>query len=364
VRSDDDEAGWVAKVLDFGIAKLEQGEIGTTQAGTVLGTPLFMSPEQVRGASSVDHRADLYSLGMCLFHMLTGEYAYYSANYSDILVGICTQPLPRLREKAPWVPEAVEQWFQRACAKERMERFQSADEMTEALQAAGGSPPLSKHKSVPEGRIAAGTLVGFAAPPALATLQHEPTPLSLARTQAVAQSQASAAPEPAAGAPGPAPVAIQITANERAATNPQWGPPPRKDFRPLVIGIGLGVVALTIIAGALALLRDREKVAAAPSAFAAAPNAPPPSAALEASPVPNVAAVVGDPAPAADDGSSMAAESASTSSPEAGNKPDRKAGPQTKAGEMTKKTGSAPSQRPPRSLLVAPAKGSSSDLGF
>jgi tRNA A-37 threonylcarbamoyl transferase component Bud32 len=117
VRSEDEDAGWVAKVLDFGIAKLEQGEKGTTQAGTVLGTPLFMSPEQVRGASSVDHRADLYSLGMCLFHMLTGEYAHYSANYSDILVSVCTRPLPKLREKAPWLPEAVEQWFQRACAR-------------------------------------------------------------------------------------------------------------------------------------------------------------------------------------------------------------------------------------------------------
>src|SRR3954471_3003413 len=138
VKNDDDEAGWIAKVLDFGIAKLEQGESGTTQAGTVLGTPLFMSPEQVRGASSVDHRADLYSLGMCLFRMLTGDYAYYSPNYSDILIAICTLPLPQLREKAPWVPETVEPWFQRACAKEPLERFQSADEMTEALQAASG----------------------------------------------------------------------------------------------------------------------------------------------------------------------------------------------------------------------------------
>src|SRR4051812_33125682 len=139
VKSEDDEVGWIAKVLDFGIAKLEnQGEKGTTQAGTVLGTPLFMSPEQVRGASSVDHRADLYSLGMCLFHMLTGDYAYYSPNYSDILVAICTLPLPFLREKSPWVPVTVEQWFQRACAREPLERFQSADEMSEALQAAAG----------------------------------------------------------------------------------------------------------------------------------------------------------------------------------------------------------------------------------
>src|SRR5689334_7524736 len=165
VRSEDDEVGWIAKVLDFGIAKLEShGEKGTTQAGTVLGTPLFMSPEQVRGASSVDHRADLYSLGMCLHHMLTGEFCFYSPNFSDILIAICTQPLPLLRSKAPWVPEAVEQWFQRACAKEPLERFQSADEMTEALAAAAGASLLQKHKSFPEGRIAPETLVGYAAP--------------------------------------------------------------------------------------------------------------------------------------------------------------------------------------------------------
>src|SRR5258707_11738365 len=148
VKSDEEDVGWIAKVLDFGIAKVDgHGEKGTTQTGTVLGTPLFMSPEQVRGASSVDHRADLYSLGMCLFHMLTGDFAYYSLNYSDTLIGICTRPLPHLREKAPWVPEAVEMWFQRACAKEPLERFQSADEMTEALHAAAGGAALSKHKS-------------------------------------------------------------------------------------------------------------------------------------------------------------------------------------------------------------------------
>src|SRR3954471_2370651 len=177
VKSDDDEDGFIAKVLDFGIAKLaSQGEKGTTQAGTVLGTPLFMSPEQVRGASSVDHRADLYSLGMCLFHMLSHEFAFYSDNYSDILVGICTEPLPLLRAAAPWVPESVEQWFQRACAKEPLERFQSADEMTEALQAAAGGLMLSKNKSSPEGRIAPETLVGYASP-GLATLQLDASPV-------------------------------------------------------------------------------------------------------------------------------------------------------------------------------------------
>jgi hypothetical protein len=115
--------------------------------------------------------------------MLTGDFAFYSPNYSDILVGICTEPLPQLRAKAPWVPEGVEHWFQRACAKEPLERFQSADEMIEALRAAAGTSPLSKHQSVPEGRIAPETLVGYATP-AVTALQPDASPLSLARTQA------------------------------------------------------------------------------------------------------------------------------------------------------------------------------------
>ena len=61
-KTDDDELGWIAKVLDFGVAKLSDTTgAATTKTGTLVGTPLFMSPEQIRGASHVDHRADLYS---------------------------------------------------------------------------------------------------------------------------------------------------------------------------------------------------------------------------------------------------------------------------------------------------------------
>jgi len=286
VKSEDDEIGWIAKVLDFGIAKLDsQGEKGTTQAGTVLGTPLFMSPEQVRGASSVDHRADLYSLGMCLFHMLTGDYAYYSANYSDILIGICTLPLPRLRDKAPWVPETVEQWFQRACAKEPLERFQSADEMSEALQAAGGGMPLSKHKSFPEGRIAPETLVGYATP-GLTLLDAGPA--SLARTQQVVGAAA-----PALGPSTPIPIAVGT--GGRDGTSPDWQPP-RKSLPPAVLGIGLGL-AVVLLMGLLwtALSsRSRPTTTDAPSMSASPPRsstaAPWPGAAPSAAPEPTAPA--------------------------------------------------------------------------
>jgi serine/threonine-protein kinase len=136
-RSEDDEQGWVAKVLDFGIAKLDDNrDKSTTKTGTVLGTPLFMSAEQVRGASTVDARADLYSLGMVFYNMLTGKYAFEGSSFGDLLVSICTDPLPKLGQHAPWASQALEAWFQKASAREVSARFQSADEMIDELYAA------------------------------------------------------------------------------------------------------------------------------------------------------------------------------------------------------------------------------------
>ncbi len=349
VQSDDDEIGWIGKVLDFGIAKLEQGESGTTQAGTVLGTPLFMSPEQVRGASSVDHRADLYSLGMCLFHMLTGEYAYYSPNYSDILVGICTQPLPLLREKSPWVPEAVEQWFQRACAKEAIERFQSADEMTEALQAASGGAALSKHKSFPEGRIAPETLVGYATP-AMATLQLDAGPASLARTQVVAhQTRVVSASAPIAITIGPG---AHHEQREQQVSG-DWTPPPQRRVPPLALGVGLGLLVVTSMTVTLSLLTPANKTRdAAPSAPARLEASPPPREPVPPAPLP---ATTATPEIAQPSGvSSVAAET-----PPRTPKPRGKAASPNKLGANTH-SGSAPAAAP-RPL---PAKTPGSDLGF
>jgi eukaryotic-like serine/threonine-protein kinase len=163
-RSDDDELGWVAKVLDFGIAKLEEhGIASTTKTGTLLGTPLFMSPEQVRGASSVDSRSDLYSLGMVFYNMMTGTFAFNGESFADVLVAICTGPLPDLRAAAPWIPNSVSEWYQRACARDVNLRYQSADEMVEALDLAlGVSTGAMSRGSSPEVKI--DTLRGHAPP--------------------------------------------------------------------------------------------------------------------------------------------------------------------------------------------------------
>lgn len=138
-----EEHDWIAKVLDFGIAKMDDfGDRSTTKTGTVLGTPLFMSPEQVRGASRVDSRADLYSLGMVIFNMLTGTYAFEGKSFGDLLVSICTDKLPQLSRRAPGVPTSLDDWFARACARNPEDRYQTADDLLVGFQMAIGEDSL------------------------------------------------------------------------------------------------------------------------------------------------------------------------------------------------------------------------------
>ena len=362
VKSEDDEVGWIAKVLDFGIAKLDnQGEKGTTQAGTVLGTPLFMSPEQIRGASSVDHRADLYSLGMCSFHMLTGEFAYYSRNYSDILVSICTLPLPFLRQIAPWVPPAVEQWFQRACAREPLERFQSADEMSEALQAAAGSTPLSKHKSFPEGRIAPETLLGYATP-ALVTMQLDAGPTGLARTSQAVGQPGAASPYGATRPYGAAhaPIAIGIGTENRR--NPAGGgPPPERGLPPLLLGVGLGLFVVALLALGLTLWGGNEKTKSRVSGASAQLPALAPTPATTARPTPEAAQPARSPEPTRLSpavASGVAAETL-TPRPSSHGQASRSTQPSRKTATIV---APGPPSKPP--ATPKPSNAPSSDLGF
>jgi eukaryotic-like serine/threonine-protein kinase len=138
-RSQDDDS-YVAKILDFGIAKFAPGpnDHGSTRTGAVLGTPLYMSPEQARGLKSIDYRTDLYSLGLVAYTMLTGNLAFSSESFGDLLLQICTAPLPSLCGNAPWLPPTIEPWFQRACARDPQERYASAQEFADALRAAAG----------------------------------------------------------------------------------------------------------------------------------------------------------------------------------------------------------------------------------
>ncbi len=125
------------KVLDFGIAKL-RGQIDSgsvkTHAGSIMGTPPYMSPEQCRGIQDdIDHRTDIYALGIILFEMLCGTAPFVSAGYGEVLVMHLTKPPPSPRQSNPGVPEHLEQAILKALAKTRQERFASMAELQAAL---------------------------------------------------------------------------------------------------------------------------------------------------------------------------------------------------------------------------------------
>ena len=137
--------GEVVKVLDFGLVKLvglaaaELGAEKLTATGMVFGTPVYMAPEQALGRG-VDHRADLYSLGLILFEMLCGMPPFYSEDSSAVLRMHLGAPRPRLSERgfAGATPE-LESLIAQALAVRADDRFQSAAEMLAAVDAAAAS---------------------------------------------------------------------------------------------------------------------------------------------------------------------------------------------------------------------------------
>ncbi len=128
----------VVKVLDFGVAALSdtQGlDFHATKAGALLGTPHYMSPEQVRGAKSVDHRADLWSLGVVAYRALTGCLPFAAEGLGDLLLEICGDPVPPPTSVAADLGPEVDAFFERALAKDPAARFASARELAAAFSA-------------------------------------------------------------------------------------------------------------------------------------------------------------------------------------------------------------------------------------
>ena len=132
-KSDGDET---VKLLDFGLVTMALAEevLHKTQAGTVLGTPHYMSPEQMRGRA-VDHRSDLWSLGVVAYRAVTGEFPFRAEAIGDLALKICMEPPPAPSTLAPDLFPEVDRFFDKALAKDPASRFQSAREMAGAFAA-------------------------------------------------------------------------------------------------------------------------------------------------------------------------------------------------------------------------------------
>jgi serine/threonine-protein kinase len=140
VRNEDDE---IAKVLDFGVAKMKSpivvDESTQTRTGSLIGTPHYMSPEQVQGNKTVDYRSDIWALGIIAFEMFTGQRPFIGNALGDLVLQICVRDMPKPSQLAP-VPTGFDEWFARAAERDQDKRFQSARELAQTLrEVVGGS---------------------------------------------------------------------------------------------------------------------------------------------------------------------------------------------------------------------------------
>jgi serine/threonine-protein kinase len=148
-HNDDDE---IVKVLDFGVAKVRDAAKVTMQktgVGTLIGTPHYMSPEQVKGIGEVDYRTDLWALGVLAYQCVTGELPFDSEGVGDLLIKITIGDIPVPSKVLSGVPPAFDAWFARICDRDPARRFASARAAAEALARIAGLATGAGTTSVP-----------------------------------------------------------------------------------------------------------------------------------------------------------------------------------------------------------------------
>jgi serine/threonine-protein kinase len=141
------------KVVDFGISKnlraSDENEeaVRLTQTGMVLGTPLYMSPEQARGDEDLDHRVDIYALGIIMYEAATGRVPFSGNNYLSVISQVLNEEPKPIREIRPEISEEFDAIVQKAIAKERSDRYKDATEMLADLNALLDDPTHSTERA-------------------------------------------------------------------------------------------------------------------------------------------------------------------------------------------------------------------------
>lgn len=231
VKEDDTE---VAKVLDFGIAKVLTNESASlTRAGTLMGTLLYMSPEQMEG-KRVDYRTDLWSLGVIAYECLTGRRPFGGATVAELSLNICARP-PPVPSSVANVPPAFDTWFAHAVSREVGSRFQSARELSNSLTSA--VEPMDLALAPTARGLNTDVEPSTEESPERAAEPRQPQP------PRVAQAMTAAAPEPPkASTTGPV-----AGSNRRKPQQP-------KNKRRMLWGIGIALAALGAAAAAVFVL--------------------------------------------------------------------------------------------------------------
>jgi eukaryotic-like serine/threonine-protein kinase len=275
----------VTKLMDFGIARSSNSDKGLTMTGTTLGSVAYMSPEQVR-CEPIDARSDLYSVGVSLYEMVTGQRPYVSDNNFEVMQAHLQIPPTEPKDVKLDIPAPLSQLIMMAMAKDPAQRFQSADAFRAALSSVApllGQPSSAIPVAPPSPTITAeftpvphapATPRSITARPATARpitavpAVQSPSaaqPRSVTARPAAAPPAAPAPPQPAAYTPAP-------TVAAPPASAAQLPPPaPAKSKTGLIVG-AVVLIALLVVAGlAATFLRGRSTESAIEKSDTAAP---------------------------------------------------------------------------------------------
>jgi serine/threonine-protein kinase len=195
-----EDGSTILKILDFGISKTVGGNAtgdlaaaGVTSTGAIMGTPLYMAPEQARGrASEIGPATDVWAVGLIAQYLLTGDVYWRANTVAELMVEILSDPFYPPTQRWTWLPAAFDAWFLRSCSRSPNERFSSVGQQIDALAA------------VLEGRAPVVTSTA-ASRPGGATLQapaHSGPRLSLDAASTVGATTAGASRDPSRSASG------------------------------------------------------------------------------------------------------------------------------------------------------------------
>jgi eukaryotic-like serine/threonine-protein kinase len=172
-----EDGSWILKIVDFGISKVIQGESGAdmasaglTSTGAIMGTPLYMSPEQARGRiSSIGPATDIWAIGLITIRLLTGELYWTATTVAELMVQLLSEPLYPPTSRWPWLPSGIDAWFARSCSRDLGARWTSVGEQIEALRTALATKEAPQLAPAPATPAASGPFVTTGGPSAMAS---------------------------------------------------------------------------------------------------------------------------------------------------------------------------------------------------
>jgi serine/threonine protein kinase len=278
----------IAKILDFGLAKFyspvktDEKTARLTREGAVFGTPAYMSPEQVKGQGSVDHRADLWALGCMTYECLTGRPVWNTdQGVAMTFAAIAAAQLPVPSKMRPDLPPSFDNWFRKALDRDANKRFQSAKELADELARALGTAPISLVNLSSPSQIELDALAQSAE--AIAALEERQGPSSGRGGIHKATPGVGMAPAPLPDKTTSEPLDLlgtrqpQLSATDMPPTAAPEGPPPstaRAGRSLLRVAVSAAVLAGVAAAGWFVYARVLHHTTAAPATTASAIQLP------------------------------------------------------------------------------------------